>query len=286
MIPEYINSQYLDLIINQAIKEDVGDGDFSTLSVIPEDKEGKAVLVSKQNGVIAGIELAKIIFKKFDKNLSVISNFKDGDKVLSGNEILTIQGRARSILTTERLALNFMQRMSGIATYTGKLCDLISHTHTKILDTRKTSPNLRPIEKWAVRIGGGNNHRFGLYDMIMLKDNHIDFAGGIITALQSAHKYLQKNDLQLKIEVETRNLDEVEHALSTGLADIIMLDNMNLRDMSAAVKLINGRCESEASGNINEENIKDVAECGVDYISVGALTHSVKSFDLSLKTKI
>ena len=286
MIPEYVKSEYLDSLIEQAIKEDVGEGDHSTLSVIPYNKMGEAVLVAKEDGVIAGIELAKIVYERFDKNLTFIPNYKDGNMIRSGNVIFRLQGHARHILTSERLVLNFMQRMSGIATHTRDLCNLISHTKTRLLDTRKTTPNLRAIEKWAVLIGGGENHRIGLYDMIMLKDNHIDFAGGIIQALKAAKEYLIKNQLDLKIEVETRNLDEIDQVLSSGLADIIMLDNMSIEDMTKAVKLINGKCWVEASGNINKGNIREVAECKVDYISVGALTHSVKSLDLSLKTKI
>ena len=242
-----------------------------------------AKLLIKQDGVIAGLELAKMIFEQFDPKLKVTLLLKDGDLVKAGDIGLVVEGRAASILTTERLVLNCMQRMSGIATKTHKLAQLITHTKAKLMDTRKTTPNFRMMEKWAVVLGGGVNHRFALYDMIMLKDNHIDFAGGIQKAMASTRTYLADKKLDLKIEVETRNLEELQEALRVGGMDWIMLDNMDFATMRKAVEMVNGRYKIEASGGITEENLKDVAECGVDYISVGALTHQVQSMDISLK---
>ncbi len=286
MIPNYVTPEALDKIILHAIREDLGDGDHSTLAVIPDGKKGKARLLAKENGIIAGLELAEIIYGKFSKELQIESYFKDGDLIKKGDIIFEVSGNARDILSSERLVLNFMQRMSGIATYTHKLADLIDDLPVQLLDTRKTTPNLRMLEKWAVLIGGGTNHRIGLYDMIMLKDNHIDLAGGIRKALEKTAEYLRSTGKQLKIEIETRNLEEVEEVLNVGHMDIIMLDNMSLKDMRTAVELIAGKYKTEASGNVNENTIRDIAECGVDFISVGALTHSIKSLDLSLLTKI
>ena len=286
VIPSYINQDILDKIITDAIKEDIGDGDHSTLAVIPEAQIGEAELIAKEDGVIAGIILAEKVLHTFDSSLQLKCNFKDGDQIVAGDIVMTISGKARSILSSERLLLNFMQRMSGIATYTRILVDKIADYPTKLLDTRKTTPNLRMIEKWAVMIGGGTNHRIGLFDMIMLKDNHIDFAGGILKAAQKAKEYLLAADKELKIEVETRNIHEVKEAMVAGNVDIIMLDNMNIEEMKQAVKFIDGKIKTEASGNVSEKNIADVASCGVDFISVGALTHTVKSLDLSLKTKL
>lgn len=286
MIPNYVTLEALDKIIIDAIREDLGDGDHSTLAVIPDGKAGKARLLAKENGIIAGLELAEIIYGKFSKEIQIDPFFQDGDQIKKGDIIFEVNGYAREILSSERLVLNFMQRMSGIATYTHKLADLISDLPVRLLDTRKTTPNLRMLEKWAVLIGGGVNHRIGLYDMIMLKDNHIDLAGGIRKAIEKTGEYLISTGKKLKIEIETRNLDEVEEVINVGHVDIIMLDNMNPKDMRTAVEMIGGKYKTEASGNVNENTIREIAECGVDFISVGALTHSIKSLDLSLLTKI
>jgi nicotinate-nucleotide pyrophosphorylase (carboxylating) len=286
VIPNYVTQEALDKIILDAIREDIGDGDHSTLGVIPRGKTGKARLLAKESGIIAGLELAGIVYGKFNKELHLDKYFKDGDPVNKGDVIFDVSGDARDILSSERLVLNFMQRMSGISTYTRKLVELIEDLPVKLLDTRKTTPNLRMLEKWAVFIGGGTNHRIGLYDMIMLKDNHIDLAGGIGKAVEKAAEYLKSTGKLLKIEVETRNLQEVEEAILAGHVDIIMLDNMNVNDMRRAVKTIDGKIKTEASGNVNEDTIREIAECGVDFISVGGLTHSIKSLDLSLLIKI
>ena len=286
MIPNYVTQVALDKIILDAIREDLGDGDHSTLAVIPEGKTGKARLIAKENGIIAGLSLAEIVYGKFNKEIFVEFYFKDGDKIKNGDIIFEVSGNARDILSSERLVLNFMQRMSGIATYTRRLADLIDDLPVQLLDTRKTTPNLRMLEKWAVLIGGGANHRIGLFDMIMLKDNHIDLAGGIRMAVEKTAEYLAKTGKELKIEIETRNLEEVEEVVNIGQVDIIMLDNMNLKDMRTAVEMIDGKFKTEASGNVNENTIREIAKCGVDFISVGALTHSIKSLDLSLLTKI
>jgi nicotinate-nucleotide pyrophosphorylase (carboxylating) len=284
--PEYVTDVYLKRFIAQAIKEDIGEGDHSSLSTIPENLEGKANLIIKEDGIIAGLELAEEIFRQIDSDLKVNFLKKDGDEVFDGDIAFELMGPVRSILGAERLVLNCMQRMSGIATYTNHLCELIKSTNTKILDTRKTSPTLRPLEKWAVLIGGGRNHRFALYDMIMLKDNHIDYAGGITAALAFTADYVLKSGKDLMIEIETRNLDEVYEVLQAGGADIIMLDNMDLPTMKKATELICGTMRTEASGGITEKNIVEMAQTGVDYISVGALTHSAKSLDMSLKAEI
>lgn len=265
------------------MNEDVGEGDHSSLASIPEGTQNMARLIIKGNGTIAGLELAEKIFYLVDDGLVVDLKLKDGDVVVAGDIGLTVQGNARSILTAERLVLNCMQRMSGIATYTHYMQGLIKGTKARLLDTRKTTPNFRIMEKWAVAIGGGQNHRFGLYDMIMLKDNHIDFAGGIAKAIQATRSYLQANNLPLEVEIETRDLREVQEVLDTGGVDIIMLDNMDPAMMKKAVNMIGDTCQTEASGGITEANIKKVAECGVDFISVGALTHSNESMDISLK---
>ena len=286
MIPNYVTPEALNKIILDAIREDLGDGDHSTLAVIPHGKTGKARLLAKENGIIAGLELAEIIYGKFSKELQIESYFKDGDQIKKGDIIFEVSGSARDILSSERLVLNFMQRMSGIATYTHKLAGLIDDLPVQLLDTRKTTPNLRMLEKWAVLIGGGTNHRIGLYDMVMLKDNHIDLAGGIRKAVEKTAEYLRSTGKQLKIEIETRNLEEVEEVVNVGHVDIIMLDNMSPEDMKTSVELIDGKYKTEASGNVSENTIREIAECGVDFISVGALTHSIKSLDLSLLTKI
>lgn len=279
----YLSAEKIQEFIWQALLEDVGSGDHSTLGSIPKDQYGQAQLIIKEAGIIAGLELAKMIFHQFDPQLQVEILLNDGDPVSPGDIGLKVNGSAISILTTERLVLNCLQRMSGIATKTRQLSQLISHTKARLMDTRKTTPNFRMIEKWAVVIGGGLNHRFALYDMVMLKDNHIDFAGGISNAIKNVKRYLEKEGLQLKIEVETRNLDEVREVLAIGGIDYIMLDNMDYDTMRKAVKIVNGKYPLEASGGITEETLKDVAECGVDYISVGALTHQVSSMDISLK---
>jgi nicotinate-nucleotide pyrophosphorylase (carboxylating) len=281
--PAYISNQFLKQFIKSALAEDVGDGDHSTLASIPASATSKARLLVKDSGILAGIELAAYIFQQFDPTLTLDTKLKDGDPVNKGDIAFTVQGSARSILTTERLVLNCMQRMSGIATFTHRLTELVKGTKATLLDTRKTTPNFRMLEKWAVVIGGGQNHRIGLFDMIMLKDNHIDMAGGIEQALKQTKDYLRASKRDLKIEVETRNLKEVEEVLRVGGVDVIMLDNMSAEEMKKAVWLINGRYKTEASGGITEETIRSVAESGVDFISVGALTHSIKSLDLSLK---
>ena len=286
MKPYYVTNDYVNSFIEQAIAEDIGEGDHSSLSTIPEDLQGLACLKIKQNGIIAGLHFALKIFNKIDPKLEVTFNKNDGDVVHVGEIAFEVKGPIRSILGAERLVLNCMQRMSGIATYTNYLCKLIDDTNAEILDTRKTTPNLRPLEKWAVTIGGGTNHRFALYDMIMLKDNHVDYSGGITNALKSANEYLKRTGKQLKIEIETRNLNEVKEVLGAGGADVIMLDNMDAETMKEAVDLINGKMKTEASGGITEENILEMAQSGVDYISIGALTHSVKSLDMSLKAEI
>ena len=279
----YLTRENIHAFIESAFKEDIGEGDHSTLASIPENKEGKAHLLIKEDGIIAGLELAKMIFHHFDPLLKVDLLLTDGQEVKKGDIGLIVEGKAASILTTERLLLNCLQRMSGIATKTDQYTQLISHTKAKLLDTRKTTPNFRMLEKWAVALGGGENHRFALYDMIMLKDNHVDFAGGIKQAIEATHGYLRSKNLDLKIEVETRNLEEVKEVLEVGGVDFIMLDNMDYDMMKTAVEMIGERYKTEASGGISEETLKDVAECGVDFISVGALTHHIKSLDISLK---
>ncbi len=285
MLPNYITQSSLDEFIQNALAEDIGDGDHSSLASISREAKNKAYFLMKQDGVIAGIELCKMIFKQIDPDMQVQALVTDGDQVKSGDVIIRIEGTSRAILMGERLILNCMQRMSGIATYTNQLNQLIKGTNAKLLDTRKTTPNFRIMEKWAVLIGGGVNHRYGLFDMIMLKDNHVDFAGGIRKAVESTKAYLKETGKSLKIEVETRTLDEVKEAVEVGGVDRIMLDNMDLETMREAVTFIDGRSETEASGGITEQTIQSVAETGVDYISVGALTHSVKSIDISLKAQ-
>ncbi|MEO9965375.1 MAG: carboxylating nicotinate-nucleotide diphosphorylase [Reichenbachiella sp.] len=280
---KYLTKQAVLKFIDSALKEDIGEGDHSTQAAIPDHLQQEANLLIKSDGVIAGLQLAEWIFKRFDPELEVVLLKEDGDVVSEGEIGLIVKGKAQSILSTERLVLNCMQRMSGIATYTRELAQMIKHTQAKLLDTRKTGPNFRICEKWAVNIGGGENHRFGLYDMVMLKDNHVDYAGGIKEAVKRTKKYLAERKKDLKIEVETRNLDEVRDALEAGGVDVIMLDNMLPSAMREAIQLIGGKCKTEASGGITEKNIKEMAETGVDYISVGALTHSYKSLDISLK---
>ncbi|WP_369800138.1 carboxylating nicotinate-nucleotide diphosphorylase [Pedobacter sp. Leaf216] len=269
--------------IKNALTEDVGDGDHTSLSTIPSGTQGKAKLIIKEDGILAGIELAIEIFKEVDANLKVDVLLHDGAEVKVGDIALTVEGSTHAILIAERLVLNCMQRMSGIATKTHRIVSLLKTTKTKILDTRKTTPGLRYLEKWAVRIGGGVNHRIGLYDMILIKDNHVDYAGGISNAINAAHQYLSNENKVLQIEIEVRNLEELAQVLAIGGVDRIMLDNFSFENLKAAVSLIDGKFITEASGGITEENVAEYAACGVDYISMGALTHSVKSLDMSLK---
>jgi nicotinate-nucleotide pyrophosphorylase (carboxylating) len=283
MKPPYITDAFLDAFIDSALREDVGEGDHSSLAAISETSVSRARLLVKDTGILAGGELAERIFHRFDKRLSVQVLIADGEPIKPGDIVLTVSGPARSLLTTERLVLNCMQRMSGIATRTKTLGDLIHGTKARLLDTRKTTPNFRLLEKWAVLVGGGMNHRIGLFDMIMLKDNHIDMAGGIKAAIQRTNDYLRATNKKLKVEIETRNLAELREVLEAGHVDVIMLDNMDTKTMREAVALIGGKYETEASGGITEQNLRSVAECGVDYISVGGLTHSIRSLDLSLK---
>ena len=274
---------YIDDLIDIAIKEDIGDGDHTSLSCVPKNVTGKAQLLVKENCVIAGIELAEKIFYKIDNSLKFEQLLKDGEEVNTGDIVFTVHGSSQSILQAERLVLNFMQRMSGIATNTNHYVQLLNGLNTKVLDTRKTTPGLRAIEKWAVKIGGGANHRMGLYDMIMIKDNHVDYAGGIKEAITSTIHYLNSTNRNLKIEVEARNLSELDEILAVGGIHRIMLDNFSFEDMRTAVALIDGKYETEASGGITKKTIREYAECGVDFISVGALTHQINSIDLSLK---
>jgi len=283
MYPSYITDQLLHLFIQSALTEDIGEGDHSALGAIPKETNAKARLLIKDNGILAGVELAENIFHQVDPSLLVEFFKQDGVRVNKGEVAFIVHGSARSILSAERLVLNCMQRMSGIATYTNTLCEIVKGTKARLMDTRKTTPNFRMMEKWAVLIGGGTNHRFALYSMIMLKDNHVDMAGGIRPAIENTKKYLQTISKKLRIEVETRSIKEVKEVLEIGGIDIIMLDNMGPEDMKLAVKLVNGKFATEASGGITETNLRQVAECGVDFISIGALTHSVKSLDLSLK---
>ncbi|WP_282055149.1 carboxylating nicotinate-nucleotide diphosphorylase [Maribacter luteus] len=283
MISQAQFQQEIDLIISNAIREDVGDGDHSSLACIPATARGKAKLLVKDEGIIAGIEFAKQVFAYIDKDMQVETLIEDGSKVKYGDIAFYVTGASQSILKAERLVLNAMQRMSAIATKTNSYVELLAGTGTKILDTRKTTPGIRALEKWAVKIGGGENHRFALYDMIMLKDNHIDFAGGITKAIQKTQEYLKETQRDLKIIVEARNLAEIEEILRTKGVHRILIDNFNYADTRKAVKMIGEQCQTESSGGINEKTIREYAECGVDYISSGALTHSVYNMDLSLK---
>ena len=273
----------IDLIIENALREDIGDGDHSSLACIPVYAQGKAKLLVKDDGIIAGVEFAKKVFRYIDRNIKVETLIEDGSKVKYGDIVFYVEGTVQTILKTERIVLNSMQRMSAIATKTKLFAELLEGTGTKILDTRKTTPGLRALEKWAVTIGGGENHRFALYDMIMLKDNHIDFAGGITKAIDKTKRYLKETNRDLKIIVEARNLDEIKEILESDGVYRILIDNFNFEDTRKAVELIGDKCLTESSGNINEKTIRDYALCGVDYISSGALTHSVYNMDLSLK---
>ncbi len=283
--PSYVTDKALKQFIKNALEEDLGEGDHSTLATIPKNLEQRAQCLIKQDCILAGVELAQSIFKNFDKSLKVEVLMKDGDVAKKGDVAFTVSGKAQSILQVERLVLNCMQRMSGIATLTHDWDSRLVGTNAKLLDTRKTTPNFRICEKWAVAIGGGTNHRYGLYDMIMLKDNHIDYNGSITNAVKAAKEYVKKNKKNLKIEVETRNLQEVKEAVKSG-ADRIMLDNMDLDTMAKAVKLIAGKCETEASGGVTRDMLKNIAETGVDFISAGALTHSAENIDISLKAML
>jgi len=283
MISKEQFNKEIDIIIANAIREDVGDGDHSSLACIPASATGKAKLLVKDEGVIAGVEFAKNVFAYVDKNMTVETLIEDGSKVKYGDIVFYVEGASQSILKAERLVLNAMQRMSAIATKTRQFVDLLEGTETKILDTRKTTPGIRALEKWAVKIGGGENHRFALYDMIMLKDNHIDFCGSITKAIEKTKQYLKDNNKDLKIIVEARSLEEIEDILKTEGVYRILIDNFNYEDTRKAVKLIGNKCLTESSGGINEKTIRKYAECGVDYISSGALTHSVYNMDLSLK---
>ena len=273
----------LELIISNAVREDIGDGDHTSLSCIPADAIGKAKLLVKDEGIIAGVEFAKQVFSYVDAHLKIETFINDGQKVNYGDVVFHVSGKSQSILMAERLVLNAMQRMSAIATKTAFFSNLLKGTKTKVLDTRKTTPGIRALEKWAVKIGGGENHRFALYDMVMIKDNHIDFAGGITAAISKTKKYLAENNLDIKIIVEARSLKEIEEILSNTGVYRILIDNFNYEDTRKAVALIGNTCLTESSGGINEETMRAYAECGVDFISSGALTHSVYNLDLSLK---
>ena len=272
-----------DRLIDLAFAEDIGDGDHTTLCCIPETAMGKSHLLIKEDGILAGVEVAKRVFARFDPEMKVEVLIGDGAHVRKGDIAMVVSGKVRSLLQTERLMLNIMQRMSGIATMTNKYVERLKGTNTHVLDTRKTTPGLRMLEKQAVKIGGGMNHRIGLFDMILLKDNHIDFAGGIANAINRCHEYLREKGLDLKIEIEVRNFDELRQAMECGGINRIMLDNFSVADTRKAVEMVAGRFETESSGGITFDTIRDYAKCGVDFISVGALTHSVKGLDMSFK---
>ena len=279
----YTVDELNERLIDLAFSEDIGDGDHTTLCCIPETEMGKSQLIIKESGILAGIRIAQMVFKRFDPTMQVEVLLPDGTPVNPGDVAMIVSGKVRSLLQTERLMLNIMQRMSGIATMTARYIKRLEGTRTRVLDTRKTTPGMRMMEKEAVKIGGGVNHRIGLFDMILLKDNHIDFAGGIDAALDLCHQYLKEKGLDLKIEIEVRSLDELQQVLRHGGVDRIMLDNFNLADTRKAVEMINHRYETESSGGITYDTLRDYAECGVDFISVGALTHSVKGLDMSFK---
>ena len=276
-------NELVDRLIDLAFAEDIGDGDHTTLCCIPPDAMGRSHLLIKEEGILAGVEVAKKVFAHFDPELKVEVLMQDGTHVKPGDIAMVVSGKIQSLLQTERLMLNIMQRMSGIATNTNRYVKLLEGTKTRVLDTRKTTPGLRMLEKLAVKIGGGVNHRIGLFDMILLKDNHVDFAGGIANAINRCHAYLKEKGLDLKIEIEVRNFDELQQVMDCGGVDRIMLDNFSVDDTRKAVEMIGGRYETESSGGITFETIRSYAECGVDYVSVGALTHSVKGLDMSFK---
>ena len=275
--------ELVDRLIDLSFAEDIGDGDHTTLCCIPEDAMGKSKLLIKEDGILAGVEIAKEVFHRFDPTMQVEVLMGDGTKVKKGDVAMIVTGKVRSLLQTERLMLNIMQRMSGIATMTAKYVERLEGTHTRVLDTRKTTPGMRMLEKQAVKIGGGCNHRIGLFDMILLKYNHVDFAGGIANAINRCHEYLKQKGLDLKIEIEVRNFDELKQAMDCGGIDRIMLDNFSVADTKKAVEIVGGKYETESSGGITFDILRDYAECGVDFISVGALTHSVKGLDMSFK---
>ena len=275
--------ELIDRLIDLSFAEDIGDGDHTTLCCIPEDAMGKSRLLIKEEGIIAGVEVAKKVFARFDPEMQVEVLIGDGSHVKPGDVAMIVSGRVRSLLQTERLMLNIMQRMSGIATMTARYVKRLEGTKTHVLDTRKTTPGMRMLEKQAVKIGGGVNHRIGLFDMILLKDNHVDFAGGIANAIDRCHNYLKEKGLDLKIEIEVRNFDELNQVMEHGGVDRIMLDNFSVTDTRKAVETVGGRFETESSGGITIDTMRDYAECGVDFISVGALTHSVKGLDMSFK---
>lgn len=272
-----------DRLIDLAFAEDIGDGDHTTLCCIPEDAMGKSKLLIKESGILAGVDVAKEVFRRFDPALTVEVLIGDGAHVEPGDVAMVVTGKVRSLLQTERLMLNIMQRMSGIATTTNRYVERLKGTNTRVLDTRKTTPGMRMLEKMAVKIGGGCNHRIGLFDMILLKDNHVDFCGGITNAINRCHEYLKAKGLELKIEIEVRNFDEIQEVINCGGVDRIMLDNFSVNDTKKAVEMIDGKYETESSGGITFDTIRQYAECGVDFISVGALTHSVKCLDMSFK---
>ena len=275
--------ELVDRLIDLSFAEDIGDGDHTTLCCIPEDAMGKSKLLIKEDGILAGVEIAKEVFHRFDPTMQVEVFMGDGSKVKKGDVAMIVTGKVRSLLQTERLMLNIMQRMSGIATMTSKYVERLEGTHTRVLDTRKTTPGMRMLEKQAVKIGGGCNHRIGLFDMILLKDNHVDFSGGIANAINRCHEYLKEKGLELKIEIEVRNFEELKQAMDCGGIDRIMLDNFSVEDTKKAVEIVGGKYETESSGGITFDTLRDYAECGVDFISVGALTHSVKGLDMSFK---
>lgn len=279
----YTEKELVDKLIDLSFAEDIGDGDHTTLCCIPEEACGKSRMIIKEEGILAGVKIAEEVFNRFDSTLKVEILINDGTKVKPGDVAMVVEGSVRSLLQTERLMLNIVQRMSGIATITHKYMELLKGTKAKVLDTRKTTPGMRILEKMAVKIGGGENHRIGLFDMILLKDNHVDFAGGISNAIDRCHEYLEAKNKDLKIEIEVRSIDELNQVLEHGGVNRIMLDNFSVEDTRMAVDLIGGKYEIESSGGITLDTIRSYAECGVDYISVGALTHSVKSLDISFK---
>ena len=273
----------IDELVRMALTEDLGDGDHTSLATVPADAMGEAILLAKEEGILAGLEVAREVFLQLDPDIIIDIFIHDGSEIKPGDEIMLVKGKSRSLLSAERTALNFVQRMSGIATFTNKIVRKMDGLKTNLLDTRKTTPCNRIVEKMAVKIGGGMNHRFGLFDMIMIKDNHVDFAGGIKNAINATHKYLKDNNKKLKIELEVRNFDELHEAIDIGGIDRLMLDNFSPEELERALKIIDGKYETEASGGISIETIREFAETGVDFISVGALTHQIKSLDLSLK---
>ena len=279
----YTEKELVDKLIDLSFAEDIGDGDHTTLCCIPEEARGKSRMIIKEEGILAGVKIAEEVFNRFDSTLKVEILINDGTKVKPGDVAMVVEGSVRSLLQTERLMLNIVQRMSGIATITHKYMELLKGTKAKVLDTRKTTPGMRILEKMAVKIGGGENHRIGLFDMILLKDNHVDFAGGISNEIDRCHEYLEAKNKDLKIEIEVRSIDELNQVLEHGGVNRIMLDNFSVEDTRMAVDLIGGKYEIESSGGITLDTIRSYAECGVDYISVGALTHSVKSLDISFK---